>query len=230
VLRTTPLVIRSAEDQVYEVLRDEIVHAMEPGRALPLAQIAQRLGVSTMPVRAALMRLEADGLVRQQPRRGAIVAPLEVDDLQEIQAMRAGIEGLAARLGARRIDEQGLGRMRELLGVLRSAAARGDLQQFLRIATEFEDECYRAARRPRLLSLVQGVRQAAQRYVRVALGDSPDFELAFHERFFAAVAARDGALAEAIIREELAWTLERLSRRLAPSDDLPTEPADRLHA
>ncbi len=91
-LRTTPLVIKSAEDQVYEVLRDEILHDLEPGMALPLAGIAERLGVSTMPVRAALMRLEADGLVRQQPRRGAIVAPLEVDDVQEIQAVRAGID------------------------------------------------------------------------------------------------------------------------------------------
>lgn len=225
-LRTTPLVIKSAEDQVYEVLRDEIVHAMEPGLPLPLAQIAERLGVSTMPVRAALMRLEADGLVRQQPRRGAIVAPLETDDVQEIQAIRAGIEGLAARLGARRIDQRGLGRMEELLGVLRSAATRRDLDQFLRIATEFEDECYRAARRPRLLHLVQGHRQAAQRYVRLALGDSPDFEVAFHERFFAAAAAHDGPTAESIIREELAWTLERLTRRLAPA----TQPADPPHA
>src|SRR5262245_51556665 len=84
-LRTTPLLIKSAEDQVYEVLRDEIIHGMEPGMPLRLAEIAERLGVSTMPVRAALMRLESDGLVRQQPRRGAIVAPLDVEDIQEIQ-------------------------------------------------------------------------------------------------------------------------------------------------
>ncbi len=213
-LRTTPLVIRSAEDQVYDVLRDEILHALEPGTALPLAHIAERLGVSTMPVRAALVRLEADGLVRQQRRRGAIVAPLEVEDVQEIQAIRAGIEGLAARLGARRIDDRGLGRMEELLGVLRSAAARHDLDQFLHIATEFEDECYRAAHRPHLLALIQGQRQAAHRYVRLALGDSPDFELAFHERFYAANAAHDGVAASTTIRDALAWTLERIAGRL----------------
>lgn len=229
-LRTTPLVIKSAEDQVYEVLREEIVHAMDPGHPLPLARIAERLGVSTMPVRAALMRLEADGLVRQQPRRGAVVAPLELEDVQEIQAIRSGIEGLAARLGARRIDERGLRRMEELLGVLRSAAGRRDLDQFLRIATEFEDECYRAAGRPRLLQLVQGHRQAAQRYVRLALGDSPDFELAFHERFHAAAAAHDGPAAESIIREELAWTLARLARRLAPQTAPITPSPDPLHA
>ena len=125
VLRTTPLVIKSAEDQTYEILRDEIVHAMEPGLPLPLAQIAERLGVSTMPV-------------------------------------RAGIDGLAARRGAGRIDEGGLGRM----------------------------------------------------------------EVAFHDRFVAAAAAHDGPAAEAIFREELAWTLERLTRRLAPG----TLPPDLAHA
>jgi DNA-binding GntR family transcriptional regulator len=216
-LRTTPLVIRSAEDQVYEVLRDEIVRSMEPGHPLPLARLAECLGVSTMPVRAALTRLEADGLVRQHPRRGAVVAPLELEDAQMIQAIRRGLEGLAARLGARRIDARGLDRMAELLGVLRSTAARRDLDQFLRIATEFEDECYRAAGRPRLLLLVQGYRHAAERYVRHALGGSPDFELAFHERFYAAAARHDGPAAEAIIGEALDWTAERLARHLAPA-------------
>jgi DNA-binding GntR family transcriptional regulator len=232
VLRTTPLIIKSAEDQVYEVLRDEIVHVMEPGSPLPLARIAERLGVSTMPVRAALMRLEADGLVHQVPRRGAIVAPLELDDLQEIQAIRAGIEGLAARLGARRVDDRTLGRMEALLGVLRSAAGRHDLDQYLRIAGEFEDECYRAAGRPRLLHLVQGHRQAAQRYVRLALGDSPDFEVAFHERLYGAAAAHDGPAAEATIRAALAWTLDRLAHRLrsATADRPPASPADPLPA
>jgi DNA-binding GntR family transcriptional regulator len=214
VLRTTPLLIKSAEEQVYEVLRDEILHGMEPGRPLRLAEIADRLGVSTMPVRAALMRLESDGLVRQQPRRGAIVAPLELDDIQEIQSIRCGIEGLAARLGAERIDDVGLGRMAELLVVLESASARHDLDQYLHIATEFEDECYRAARRTRLLRLVQGYRQSAQRYVRLAVGGAPDFKVEFHERFFRAASDHDGDAAEAIMREELLWTLERIAERL----------------
>ncbi len=213
-LRTTPLLIKSAEEQVYEVLRDEILHGMEPGRPLRLAEIADRLGVSTMPVRAALMRLESDGLVRQQPRRGAIVAPLDVEDIQEIQAIRSGIEGLAARLGASAIDRVGQGRMAALLSVLESAAQRRDLDQYLHIATEFEDECYRAAKRPRLLGLVQGFRQSAQRYVRLAVGGSPDFKIDAHERLYEAAVANDGEAAERIIQDALQWTLERIVERM----------------
>ncbi len=213
-LRTTPLLIKSAEEQVYEVLRDEILHGMEPGLPLRLAEIADRLGVSTMPVRAALMRLESDGLVRQQPRRGAIVAPLDVEDIQEIQSIRCGIEGLAARLGAAAIDPVGLGRMAELLSVLESAAQRRDLDQYLHIATEFEDECYKAAHRARLLGLVQGFRQAAQRYVRLAVGGSPDFKIDAHERLYRAAVAHDGEAAEDIIQEALLWTLERIVERM----------------
>jgi DNA-binding GntR family transcriptional regulator len=142
------------------------------------------------------------------------VAPLELDDIQEIQSIRCGIEGLAARLGAERIDDVGLGRMAELLVVLESASARHDLDQYLHIATEFEDECYRAARRTRLLRLVQGYRQSAQRYVRLAVGGAPDFKVEFHERFFRAASDHDGDAAEAIMREELLWTLERIAERL----------------
>jgi DNA-binding GntR family transcriptional regulator len=222
VLRTTPLLIKSAEEQVYEVLRDEILQGTEPGSPLRLAEIADRLGVSTMPVRAAIMRLESDGLVRQQPRRGAIVAPLEFEDIQEVQSIRCGIEGLAARLGASAMDDVRLGRMSELLRVIESAAVRRDLDQYVHIATEFEDECYQAARRERLLQIVRGYRLTAQRYVRLAIDSSPDFEVEFHERFYRAAEARDGDAAEAITREELLWTLDRIADRLRTEADKAT--------
>lgn len=221
-LRTTPLVIQSAEDQVYAVLRDEILHALPPGTPLPLTRIAERLGVSTMPVRGAIVRLEADGLVHVTPRRGAVVAPLEADELQEIQAIRAGLEGLAARLGARRIDDRGIGRMEDLLGAMRATAARGDLEGFLPIETAFEDECYRAAGRPQLLAQVRSWRERADRYVRIALDGTPGFEIGFSERLLAAAIAHDGPAAEATIRAALAWTWTRLAPRLtATAEEAP---------
>ena len=74
--------------------------------------------------------------------------------------------------------------------------------------------------------------------MRLALGDSPDFEIDFHERFYVACAAHDGPLAGAIIREALAWTLERITRRLAAGTipapvaiaAPPPPSADPLHA
>ncbi len=227
-LRTMPLVIQSAEDQVYAVLRDEILHALPPGTPLPLTRIAEHLGVSTMPVRAALLRLEADGLVRVSPGRGAVVAPLEADELQEIQAIRSGLEGLAARLGARRIDDRGLQRMSDLLGVMRASAARGDLESFLPTETAFEDECYRAAGRPQLLAQVRSWRERADRYVRLALDGTPGFEIGYSERLLAAAVAHDGPAAETTIRAALAWTLTRLAPRLdTGAGDTTTEAAAR---
>src|SRR2546426_1115964 len=102
------LEIKSAEDHVFEALRARILRGLAPGSPLRLAEIADQYGVSMMPVRSALRRLEAEGLIRQLPRRGAVVAPLELSDLEEIQAVRAGLEGYAARLGAERIGETGL--------------------------------------------------------------------------------------------------------------------------
>ena len=147
------------------------------------------------------------------------MAPLDVEDIEEIQSIRCGIEGLAARLGAAAIDDVGIERMSELMRVLESAAQRRDLDQYLHIATEFEDELYRAAHRARLLGLVQGFRQAAQRYVRLAVGGSPDFKIDAHERLLEAARANDGLAAEAIIQESLLWTLARIVDRMRSEDE-----------
>ena len=122
---------RSAEDHVYTVLRTEIEHGLEPGTPLRLSAIAERLGVSTMPVRAALKRLEGDGLVRVLARRGTVVAPLELDDIEEIQAIRWGIEGLAARLGAEACTDADVAAMRGHLERIREASAARDMDAYL---------------------------------------------------------------------------------------------------
>jgi len=142
------LIVKSTEDQVYEALRTEVLQGVEPGTPLRLSAIADRLGVSTMPVRAALRRLEREGLVRQTARKGAVVAPLELQDVQEIQAIRWGIEGLAARLGAQAIAEAGLAAMQGHLDRIRGAAAAADLDAYLAATYAFEDACYEAADRP----------------------------------------------------------------------------------
>ena len=74
--------------------------ALAPGDRLFLEGLAARYGVSMTPIRQALRRLEAEGLVVSVPRRGARVAPLTVAELEEIQLVRLGLEPFLARHGA----------------------------------------------------------------------------------------------------------------------------------
>ncbi len=206
---------RAVEERVYLALRDEIERGLEPGTLLRLEMIASRLGVSTMPVRAALGRLAADGLVRTQPRRGAIVAPLSLDDIEEIQAIRWGIEGLAARLGAQAASEETLVAMRLHLADLEAAAGRGDRDAYLTATYALEDTCYLAAGRPRLVATVRGYRRAALRYVRLVVGTLGDLEVEPARVFMAAAERGDGAAAERLIQGQVMLLLGEIADGLA---------------
>ena len=91
------------EQRVAQALRDLIVSGQLPaGTPLVQRDLAQRLGVSQTPVRVGLTELERDGLVEVGETGRALVSRLTREDLEEIYAARLGLEGLAARVGARR--------------------------------------------------------------------------------------------------------------------------------
>lgn len=221
--RTTKLTIRSAEEQVYEALRDDIVRGAVPDAPLRLLDLAERLGVSTMPVRAALRRLEAEGLVRHSPRRGTMPAPLDINDLEEIQAIRSGLEGYAARLAAETVTPRDLKDMRNLLGRMRLAREQGKMDTYLGLERAFYMTAYRASGRVRLIQLVETFHRAAERYIRVASVADPDLSdsIQFPEQFHEACEAHDGVRAEQVLRRGLEWTVLKLRPLLADAGPSP---------
>jgi len=217
IVSSEPLMMRSAEDQVYEALRDQIVHGLAPHTKLPLNQIAASLAVSTLPVRVALRRLEAEGLVTTLPRRGSWVAPLRVEDIEEVQLMRCGLEGLAARTGAPNVDDEGLRQMREELALLKKAMADKDIDSYVIHLRAFENICYEASGWPRLLRLIEDLRLSAERYLRIAIAGGGDSVLTskFWDRYYEAVEAKDGEAAESSLNDALMWTLSWIREYLA---------------
>jgi len=212
----------SIEDGTYEALRRRILDGrIAPGTALALAELAEELDVSTMPVRAALARLRSDGLVRQLRSRVSIVAPLEQEDFEEIQAIRSGIEAFAARLGAEKLDPDGVETMELLLERVRSAAEAEDLGEYLSREWEFHAICYRAARRASLMRLVEDYRRRAERYVRLVVASSPRFEHPVHiqELLLEAVRDHDGARAEQVVRDAMEWSVTQVTTILGSRDE-----------
>jgi GntR family transcriptional regulator, rspAB operon transcriptional repressor len=94
-----------ASETAYQLLRDEIIQwKLEPGTPLGEVETSQRLGVSRTPLREALSRLVAEGLVRTGPGRTAVVTSLSRRDIVELFELREALETQAARLAARRRD------------------------------------------------------------------------------------------------------------------------------
>ncbi len=93
-------------ETVYEHLRDSILsNDYLPGDVLSTESIAQDTGVSTTPIREALCKLAADGLVEQSPNKGARVASISQDDVTEVYEVRLLFEPYAAGLAAYRVTD-----------------------------------------------------------------------------------------------------------------------------
>jgi DNA-binding GntR family transcriptional regulator len=116
------LEIQSVVDHVYTALRERILSGDLP-RASKLRQVslAEEMGVSRTPLREALRRLAAEGLVDFSPNRGATVSELDFGDMRHAWAARVALEPGAARLAAERRDPDGIAAMRDAIADQRSA-------------------------------------------------------------------------------------------------------------
>ena len=170
------IVIRDLASEAYTRLRELIVSGrLSPGSRIIETDVADRLGVSRTPVRAALQRLEQEGYIVSAEgglRWRPTVAPLTREDAEELFHIIGQIEGLpawrAARLGD---DTRGalVARLRDLNGQLLADADEGtrDPTHYFDLDSAFH-RCYvEAAAGPRLLALHDAVKPQAERYARV---------------------------------------------------------------
>jgi DNA-binding GntR family transcriptional regulator len=214
---SSPLEISSVEDGVYRILRQELGRLeLQPGERLRLEEVAGRLHVSLTPVRHALRRLESEGLVVSVPRKGSRVAPLSVEELEEIQALRLGLETFLARAGAEHCTEAALAVMETARDEMERAFRAGDLDAYIRSFWSLRDSCYACAERPRLLRALEDQRIRVQRYIFYLCRDPEAFAALRRgpDTLLEACRLRDGEAAEAATRDALVWVLVELQRML----------------
>jgi DNA-binding GntR family transcriptional regulator len=207
----------SVEDSVHRRLRNEIAAlVLEPGARLPLEDVAARYRVSLTPVRHALRRLEGEGLVVSVRRRGASVAPLSVPELEEIQAIRVGLEGFLSWHGALNITNAALAEMERRRAEMERAYQTGGLDAYIASFWSLRDACYRCAGRPRVERALEDQRLRVERYVRHLCRDPEAFALLRRgpDTLLEACRARDPDAAEAATRRALVWVLQEFQRML----------------
>lgn len=154
--------IPKAADAVYEHLRQAIMLGeLAPDDRLRQGELADRLGVSLIPVREAVTRLEADGLVVVRPRLGARVAPVSAADARELFAMKCVLETLALREAvplAQRADWV------EARGFVEQMDGVADPLRYAELNAQFHLALYRPCAMPRLLQTIKRVWGATFRY------------------------------------------------------------------
>lgn len=177
---------QSSVSVVYQQLREEIVRGTHaPGSPLRLQDLSQAYGVSMIPIREALRRLEAEGFVRIVPNKGARVAELSFDELHDVYRTRMLVEEDALRLAFLNIDAETLRRAREL-------NERGleliytDSQEVHEVHRELHISLYRASNSPWLLRLIDLLWDHCVRYRLLGAGRiAPEIHHDEHEQLIA---------------------------------------------
>lgn len=204
--------VATVTKRTYWELRRALLHrAIRPGERLLEARLAQQLGVSRTPVREALARLVAEGLADQIPdSRGVIVRDIQ-QELEDIYGLRQMLEGYAARLAAARITTEELSGIETLSNEI-GARIRGaeeneaELQAHAELTNSFHLRIAEASRSPRLVHLISNYRDyfLSSDFLRLYERDDLQKLQGQHEAIIAALRARDGKLAEQLVREHFA--------------------------
>lgn len=155
---------KTKADSVYEALRDAIVSGeLLPGRRVVIREVAATLGVSEIPVREALKRLEADGLIVSTPYVGAVVSSPSVRELEEIMEIRGALESLAAALSARRLTPGDLDRLDALLARMEDCARNQEYWEYSKADREFHALLYSRCDNQRLRRLIEELLSQSER-------------------------------------------------------------------
>ena len=202
-----PLTVVGLTDEIAYRLRADILEGrLALGAPLPHEQLAARFGVSRTPIREALRKLQATGLVELSPNRGAVVRTPARTELIEVYELRADLEGLACELACARASDEELGQLDAAQERLAAAieGIRLDEASFDTAVADangaFHGAIHRAARNARLHATIRDLQDFFPRdSVWRAIADDPEtmhaMNVGEHERIAAALRARRPAQA-----------------------------------
>ncbi len=151
--------LQTKEQQVAEFLREGILGGLfARGQKLKQAEIAERLAISITPVREALKLLEAEGYVQVSAHRGAVVAPFQIERVEELFELRLMMETRLTQVAAQRLSDADLAELREIDRLMNQAVELRELEHSRRAYNfRFHFRLYRCADLPQMLHFVRVV-------------------------------------------------------------------------
>lgn len=206
---------RQAAPQVFERLRNAII-ALElpPGAPLSRAELAGQFGVSSTPVRDALMRLEEEGLVDVFPQHATVVSRIDVDRAHQAHFLRQALELEIVRQLAASRDASLVTRLDHAIALQQQFAKAGDFEAFITADNDFHAQLYTAAGKQDLWMLVRSRSGHIDRLRRLHLPSPGKAQniLRHHKLITRAIEAGDGDAAQQHLRTHLSGTLSELTK------------------
>jgi DNA-binding GntR family transcriptional regulator len=224
----------TASESISRVLRQAILDGvLAGGSMLRQEELAKKFGVSRVPIREALLKLEGEGLVETQPRRGVVVTTLSAEDFEEILEMRFSLESLALELAAPRFTPEDTQAAMQILAQASegmNTPGEPDLRKEFEsrwgdLNWEFHRRLYQPANRPRLLAVIENLHQLFARHLRMRIATagaangpsygSPQEQIAANLREWAGVLEEHRLMVEACDRHDPAAAKAVLKRHIS---------------
>ena len=214
-------IIVTKSDYIYQHLKDAIIDgALQPNERIIVSDVTKQYGVSPMPVREALTKLEKYGYVTVEPHVGARVTPMDMGRLKEITLLRIEIEGLVASTAVPYIDRRTIISLRENLAKSRDAFQRNDNNAYSVLNREFHDLMYEKCPYAYMKQLKDEL-QCLSEISRVVFKRVPEQNgqsLEEHEAWLSAAEAGDCEAVRQIVRHHKRRAFNTLMRLLGQSD------------
>ena len=152
-------------DVVFNTLRQAILKGeLKPGERLMELTLAERMGVSRTPIRAAMRKLELEGLVVMIPRRGAQVANITEKDLNDVLEVRIVLENMAIEKACKRMTEEQMDKLVKAAREFEDTMADGNLVHLAEADVAFHEIIYQASDNRRLIQVLNNLREQIYRY------------------------------------------------------------------
>ena len=175
---------KSINIAVADTLREAILSGkFKPGDRLTEVGLAKAFDVSRNPVREALRVLEVEGIVEINPRKGARVALLSSEEIEEIIELRAELESMSARYAARRINDEGREELGKLLDDGNRADANGAVEVLTELNQKFHNEIAMAGKNRFLVGFMKTLHEKTQ----WIFANRPEFNVADNWKEHAAI-------------------------------------------
>ena len=186
--------------RAHTFLRDEILsNRLPPGTELQEVALSQQLGVSRGPIREALGRLAAEGLVTVRPRRGAVVHSLSSGEFLEAYQVREALEVLAVRLAVPRLGPEGLAELQTVTDTMAAQAASGHVTEFFEANSLFHETFVQLSGNEKLQEVYRRLIGQMRRYWRRSLVLRGDLRRSVSEHRAILRAAREGDAEKAAV-------------------------------
>jgi DNA-binding GntR family transcriptional regulator len=205
---------RTAKELVTDSLREAILNGyFVDGEPIEISEIADKFGVSRMPVRVALQQLESEGLVDIQPHKRPVAVRLSPEEVRQIGMIRCELEALAIRLAVTRITQSDIEKLEMLVQKMENSSGANE---FIGLNTEFHSTICQLSENEHLNTIIVQLRNNVERYLRIYMNDFsyPKTTSEEHRLIVKALRERNEQEADLFLRTHLSSTCNAIAEFL----------------